>query len=80
MERDTLPALIQYMLTPEFYPHPVQMPIQLMQTHASYVLMTGDFAYKLKKPVDFGFLDYSTVNTSAEKKSDSINVVPKNYI
>ncbi|WP_310490377.1 AAA family ATPase [Chamaesiphon sp. VAR_69_metabat_338] len=61
MELDTLPALIQQMLTPEFYPHPVQMPIQLMQTHASYVLMTGDFAYKLKKPVNFGFLDYSTV-------------------
>jgi uncharacterized protein len=61
MEQDTLPALIQHMLTPEFYPHPVQMPIQLMQTHASYVLVTGDFAYKLKKPVNFGFLDYSTV-------------------
>jgi uncharacterized protein len=61
MDRDPLPALIQQMLTPEFYPHPVTMPIQLMQTHASYVLMTGDFAYKLKKPVNFGFLDYSTV-------------------
>lgn len=61
MERDTLPVLIQNMLTPEFYPHPVKVPIQLMQTHASYVLMTGDFAYKLKKPVNFGFLDYSTV-------------------
>jgi uncharacterized protein len=61
MERETLPALIQHLLTPGFYPHPVTMPIQLMQTHASYVLMTGDFAYKLKKPVNFGFLDYSTV-------------------
>jgi uncharacterized protein len=61
MDRDPLPALIQQMLTPKFYPHPVTMPIQLMQTHVSYVLMTGDFAYKLKKPVNFGFLDYSTV-------------------
>jgi uncharacterized protein len=61
MEQDRLPSLIQQMLASEFYPHPVQMPIQLMQTHASYVLMTGDFAYKLKKPVNFGFLDYSTV-------------------
>ncbi len=57
----TLPALIQQMLTPDFYPHPVTMPIQLMQTHASYVLLTGEFVYKLKKPVNFGFLDYSTV-------------------
>ncbi len=56
-----LPALIQQMLVPEFYSHPVTSPIQLMQTHASYVLLTGEFAYKLKKPVNFGFLDYSTV-------------------
>ncbi len=59
--RERLPELIQQMLTPEFYPHPVKMPIELMQTHASYVLLTGDFAYKLKKPVNFGFLDYSTL-------------------
>lgn len=57
----TLPDLIRQMLVPEFYPHPVTSPIQLMQTHASYVLLTGEFVYKLKKPVNFGFLDYSTV-------------------
>lgn len=56
-----LPELIQQMLLPEFYPHPVTMPIELMQTHASWVLLTGDFAYKLKKSVNFGFLDYSTL-------------------
>jgi len=61
MSNSALPALIQQMLKPEFYPHPVMMPIQLMQTHASYVLLTGEFVYKLKKPVNFGFLDYSTV-------------------
>jgi uncharacterized protein len=57
----TLPELIQAMLVPEFYPHPVMMPIELMQTHASYVLLTGEFGYKIRKPVNFGFLDYSTV-------------------
>jgi uncharacterized protein len=56
-----LPELIQQMLLPEFYPHSVTMPIELIQTHASVVFLTGDFAYKLKKPVNFGFLDYSTV-------------------
>ena len=56
-----LPELIQQMLLPDFYPHPVTMPIELIQTHASIVLLTGDFAYKLKKPVNFGFLDYSTL-------------------
>jgi aminoglycoside phosphotransferase family enzyme/gluconate kinase len=44
----------------EFYPLP-RDPVQLIQTHVSYVLLTGDFAYKIKKPVNFGFLDYSTL-------------------
>jgi uncharacterized protein len=61
MTEFTLPALIGQMLAPEFYPHPVTQPIELIQTHASYVILTGNFAYKLKKPVNFGFLDYSTV-------------------
>ena len=61
MSASTLPALIQQMLVPEFYPHPVTEPIESIQTHASIVLLTGEFAYKLKKPVNFGFLDYSTV-------------------
>ncbi|MBD2450372.1 AAA family ATPase [Nostoc sp. FACHB-152] len=61
MTEVTLPALIQQMLQPGFYPHPVTEPIQLSQTHASYVLLTGDYAYKLKKPVNFGFLDFSTL-------------------
>jgi aminoglycoside phosphotransferase family enzyme/adenylate kinase family enzyme len=57
----TLPALIEQMLRPEFYPHPVKTPIALLQTHISYVLLTGDFAYKVKKPMNFGFLDFSTL-------------------
>lgn len=61
MTETTLPALIQQMLQPDFYPHPVKTPIQLIQTHVSYVLLTGDYAYKVKKPVNFGFLDYSTL-------------------
>ena len=53
-----LPPVIQSMLKPEFYPHPVTEPIQLVQTHVSYVLLTGDWVYKVKKSVDFGFLDF----------------------
>lgn len=61
MTDTALPALIQQMCQPSFYPHPVVEPIRLMQTHVSYVLLTGDYAYKVKKPVNFGFLDYSTL-------------------
>lgn len=61
MTQTELPVLIQAMLQPTFYPHPVKAPIQLMQTHVSYVFLTGDYAYKVKKPVNFGFLDFSTL-------------------
>ncbi|HHP7231760.1 MAG TPA: AAA family ATPase [Xenococcaceae cyanobacterium] len=54
-------ALIAQMQQGEFYSHPVADKIELIQTHVSYVLLTGDYAYKLKKPVNFGFLDYGTL-------------------
>ncbi|MEM8829248.1 MAG: AAA family ATPase [Cyanobacteria bacterium P01_G01_bin.19] len=53
--------LIKQMLQPTFYPHPTVENIDLVQTHASYVFLTGEYAYKVKKEVDFGFLDYSTL-------------------
>jgi aminoglycoside phosphotransferase family enzyme len=49
------------MLQPGFYPHGVTEPVRLIQTHASFVLLTGDYTYKIKKPVNFGFLDYSNL-------------------
>jgi aminoglycoside phosphotransferase family enzyme len=36
-------------------------PERVIQTHANLVLLSGDRAYKLKKPVKFPFLDYSTL-------------------
>lgn len=60
-----LPLLVQRMLQPEFYPHPVQTPVQLLQTHISYVFLTGEFAYKVKKPTQFGLLDFSTLEQRA---------------
>jgi aminoglycoside phosphotransferase family enzyme len=61
MTDTNLPLLVQQMLKPEFYPHPVTATIDLIQTHVSYVLLTGEFVYKLKKPVNYGFLDFSTL-------------------
>ncbi len=51
---------ITNMLKPEVYNHPCHN-IELIETHISWVILTGDFAYKIKKPVDFGFLDFSTL-------------------
>lgn len=41
------------------WPHPVQEPIGLVETHISWVLLTGPYAYKLHKPVNLGFLDFT---------------------
>jgi aminoglycoside phosphotransferase family enzyme/predicted kinase len=56
-------AILSVLNNPDFYPHPVST-IQVEETHISTVFLTGDFVYKVKKPVDFGFLDY----TSLEKR------------
>jgi len=53
-------AILSALSNPDFYPHPVST-IQVEETHISTVFLTGDFVYKVKKPVDFGFLDYTTV-------------------
>ncbi|CAN1213268.1 gluconokinase [Tumidithrix helvetica PCC 7403] len=57
----SLPILIEQMLSADFYDHEVTEPIVLMQTHISFVLLTGKYAYKIKKPMNFGFLDFSTL-------------------
>jgi aminoglycoside phosphotransferase family enzyme len=48
------------MLRPDFYPHRPES-VELVQTHISWVFLAGERVYKIKKPVDFGFLDYSTL-------------------
>lgn len=51
-------TLIESLKNPGCYPHPAGA-IRLLETHISWVLLAGDFVYKIKKPVDFGFLDFS---------------------
>lgn len=53
-------ALLAGLRKEEAYPHPVSS-LHVVQTHASCVFLTGSYAYKVRKPVSFGFLDYSTV-------------------
>lgn len=53
-------SLVAAMQQPFFYDHPVGR-VELIETHASWVFLAGAFAYKVKKPVNFGFLDFSTL-------------------
>ena len=56
-----LPPLIQALLNPAGYDHAVQN-IHVVETHISWVVLTGGYAYKIKKPVNLGFLDFSTLD------------------
>lgn len=49
--------LVAGLLRPEAYPHPADQ-VELIETHISWVLLAGEFAYKVKKPVELGFLDF----------------------
>jgi aminoglycoside phosphotransferase family enzyme/predicted kinase len=53
--------LIEQLADPAAYPHPVA-DVAVHQTHISVVFLAGPFAYKLKKPVRLGFLDFSTLD------------------
>ena len=52
-------ALLEALATPETYG--IAQPVEVHETHASWVFVAGEFAYKVKKPVALGFLDYSSL-------------------
>ncbi|WP_087048782.1 phosphotransferase [Caballeronia ptereochthonis] len=56
--RHHLRAVDAAMRRPRTYPHPAGR-IERIETHISLVYLAGRFAYKIKKPVDLGFLDFS---------------------
>ena len=57
---DALPPLIQSLLSPSRYPHPVGA-VEVIETHGAWVLLAGEWAYKIKKPVRFSFMDFGTL-------------------
>ena len=52
--------LIEALRDPACYPHPADA-VEVVETHISWVLLAGEFAYKIKKPVRLAFLDFSTL-------------------
>ncbi len=60
MDLETHSRLVEALKRPAAFPHPVGN-VRHLHTHISHVLLAGEYAYKLKKPVDFGFLDFSTL-------------------
>jgi len=73
-EAAPLLPLIRALLTDSAcYDHAVNQ-VRLIETHISWVLLTGEFAYKIKKPVDMGFLDFSTLALRQQACSDEVRL------
>lgn len=60
MEAHRQTEIFKAMESPDFYPHPVAV-IEQCETHISRVFLTGDYVYKVKKPVNLEFLDFTTL-------------------
>ncbi|MFC2008230.1 AAA family ATPase [Chloroflexota bacterium] len=56
-----LPEMVQALLDPKTYPEATQQ-VELVQTQMSFVFLTDDYVYKVKKPVNLGYLDYTTMD------------------
>ncbi len=52
--------IVSALLESQAYPHKPQK-IELVQTQMSFVFLTGEYVYKIKKPVNLGYLDYTTL-------------------
>jgi len=52
--------LLNALRDPARYPHPVRR-VDVLETHISWVILTGSYAYKIKKPVNLGFLDFTSL-------------------
>ncbi len=52
--------IFNHLKNSEFYGPDIKS-VDILQTHISFVVLTGKYAYKVKKPVNFGFLDFSTL-------------------
>ena len=72
-ETSSVPPMISGLLRPGAYWHPGD-GIELHETHISWVILAGSFAYKIKKPVDFGFLDFTTRERRLADCADEIRL------
>jgi aminoglycoside phosphotransferase family enzyme/predicted kinase len=66
-------TLVEALLDPATYPHG-GTAVQLRETHLSWIFLVGAYAYKVKKPVAFGFVDFSTVERRAAACAEEVRL------
>lgn len=67
------PLAIRELLRPEAFPHAVTR-LELRETHISWVVLTGPYAYKVKKPLKFDFIDASTLERRRQLCEDEVRL------
>lgn len=73
MAKTAQQQLIESLCRPECYDHPVER-VEVIETHISWVLLAGPYAYKMKKGVDFGFLDYSSLEKRRQQCEEELRL------
>ena len=66
-------ALVRGLLRPQAYPEAADR-VERIDTHISTVLLAGQHAYKIKKPLDLGFLDFSTLAKRRQACEDEVRL------
>lgn len=75
MITDNLPPLIKGLLNRDAYPNPSAIEsVDLVETHISWVLLANGYAYKIKKPTQYGFLDFSTLDLRKRACDEELRV------
>ena len=73
MPRDALPEPIRALRRRAAFPGKGGR-VELVQTHVSYVFLVGDDVFKLKKPVDLGFADFTTLAKRKKACEDEVRL------
>jgi aminoglycoside phosphotransferase family enzyme/predicted kinase len=70
---DESTARIEALMAGRGFPHPAG-ELRCIETHISWVVLAGDYAYKFKKPLDLGFLDYSSLALRRQACEDELRL------
>ncbi len=73
MPSSALPPHVRALRRKAAYPHTARK-ITLIQTHISYVFLVDDVVYKLKKPVNLGFVDFTTLEKRLKDCRDEVRL------
>src|SRR5262249_48557384 len=68
------PPIVDDLLRPSAYPPPRPARVTLASTHASWVFLTDDEVWKVKRPVDYGFLDYSAAGRRSRACQEEVRL------